>query len=192
MCERFWDRRTEEEAGVGAAEVGPVALAFDAEHPSAGLPAITDLTTGGAAGCVMATFCSEERAAEAVVQVPALVARTPAAVGADVETAPVIERGDHRRSFGVGTRSKIGSGGGSCQRNEAGKAQQNFLHCNRHQLSQILIRFRCPQKRPRKSRVRAPQPSIDGRNLRESGAKSRLRNATLANEVKRRQVSDLL
>jgi len=38
------------EAGVRAAEISPVALAFQAEHPGAGLPAIANLTTSGTAG----------------------------------------------------------------------------------------------------------------------------------------------
>src|SRR5262249_5369424 len=39
--------QTEDRAGVVAGEVGPVALALDAEHPSGRLPAIADLTTDG-------------------------------------------------------------------------------------------------------------------------------------------------
>jgi hypothetical protein len=45
-----------EEADIVAAEIGPVALAFDALYPIGRLPAIADLTTDGAAGCVMAPF----------------------------------------------------------------------------------------------------------------------------------------
>ena len=41
---------------VAALQVSPIALRFEAEHPGAGLPAITDLATGDAAGRVVATF----------------------------------------------------------------------------------------------------------------------------------------
>ena len=51
-----------EQADIAALEVGPVALGFETEHPGAGLPAIADLTTGGAAGRIVATFGSDERA----------------------------------------------------------------------------------------------------------------------------------
>src|ERR1700692_4946772 len=45
-----------EKADIAAAEIGPVALAFDAPHPIGRLPAIADLTTGGGDGCAMAGF----------------------------------------------------------------------------------------------------------------------------------------
>ena len=44
------------QADIAALEVGPVALGFETEHPGAGLPAIADLTTDGAAGRVMAAL----------------------------------------------------------------------------------------------------------------------------------------
>src|SRR6185437_1574024 len=74
-------------ACIRALQVGPVALGFKAEHPVAGLPAIADLATDEAAGRIVATFRhgrDRSRAGD-VVQVPALVARTAAAVHADVE-----------------------------------------------------------------------------------------------------------
>src|SRR5947209_7836302 len=46
----------EQRADVVAGEVGPVALAFHAEHPLAGLPAVADLTTDGATGRIMRTL----------------------------------------------------------------------------------------------------------------------------------------
>src|SRR5205823_1893258 len=46
----------ESQADVRSAKIGPVALAFEAEHPIAGLPAITDLTAGDTAGCIVTTF----------------------------------------------------------------------------------------------------------------------------------------
>src|SRR4051812_4160926 len=97
--------RESKEADVRTAEIGPVALRFETEHPVAGLPAIADLTTDGAAASVVATF----RAAANRNVGPAVVARAPAAVGADVESAPVIHCSDHRRRLGVRTRSEIRS-----------------------------------------------------------------------------------
>src|SRR5205814_1145280 len=85
-----------EKADAAALEVGPVALAFEAEHPSASLPAIADLAAGRAAGRIVAAVTAVERATRHII--PALVARSPAAVGADVETAPVVDRGDDRPS----------------------------------------------------------------------------------------------
>src|ERR1700754_500744 len=43
-------------ADVAALEVSPVALRFKTEHEGAGLPAIADLTTDGAAGRIVGTF----------------------------------------------------------------------------------------------------------------------------------------
>src|SRR4029434_2740094 len=64
-----------EQADVAAPQVRPVALAFDAEHPCARLPAITDLAAGNTAGRVVATFVCEEDASGSDV-VPALAAAT--------------------------------------------------------------------------------------------------------------------
>ena len=112
---------------IAAAEVCPVALAFNTEHPGAGLPAIADLATGRAAARIMATFVGDEHAGGGHC-IPALAARTPATVGADVETAPVIDRGDHRRRLGVRTRSEIGSSGRSREGNESNRPKQKLLH----------------------------------------------------------------
>src|SRR5207245_63514 len=62
---------------IAAVEVSPVALRFHAEHPRSCLPAVADLTTDGAAGCVMATL--RESDAEAGL-VPTVAARSPAAI----------------------------------------------------------------------------------------------------------------
>ena len=54
--------------------------------------------------------------------VPALARRTIAAVGADVETAPIIDRGDHRRRLGVWAGGQIGCIGlasDGCERDRA-------------------------------------------------------------------------
>src|SRR6202022_2525885 len=55
------DETGEHQARVRALQVSPVTLRFNAEHPGAGLPAITDLTTGDAAGCVMAPFAPDQK-----------------------------------------------------------------------------------------------------------------------------------
>src|ERR1700723_3788402 len=81
--------RRKEVADTAAAEIGPVALAFDAPHPIGRLPAIADLTTGGAAGCVMATFRPRQIANRIVQEVPALAGGAAAAVDADIEPRPV-------------------------------------------------------------------------------------------------------
>ena len=49
-------RVIDEEAIIATAEIGPVALAFDTDHPIGELPPVTDLTTDRAAGRIMATF----------------------------------------------------------------------------------------------------------------------------------------
>src|SRR5262249_53278654 len=88
-----------QEAGVAAAQVGPVTLGFDAEHPVGSLPAIADLTTDHAAGRVMATLGdgeTEEHVAK-TLEVPALAGRGATAVHTDVEAAPVVDRGNDRR-----------------------------------------------------------------------------------------------
>jgi hypothetical protein len=69
-------------------------LSFDTEYPGAALEAVTDLTTGDAAVGIVAAFRGEERPAKAGVLVPAVAGRTPTPVGAGIETAPVVNRGD--------------------------------------------------------------------------------------------------
>src|SRR3979490_2981821 len=125
------DRR-EEQAEIVASEISPVALRFQTEHPRGCLPAIADLTTSRAAGCVMTTFPerSNRNACGRCSEIPALAARSPTAVGADGEAAPIINRGDHRkRRLGVRTRREVGSGSGSqAQRNETNRTKQKLLH----------------------------------------------------------------
>src|SRR5205807_1222964 len=121
----------ESRAHVGASQVSPIALGLKPEYPGAGLPAITELTTGDAAGRIMRALRRKRRANE----IPLLAARSPAAVGTDVEAAPIIDRGDHlwgRR--GVGLRGKIGGRGWrsrtQCQAqcNKSRASQQKLFH----------------------------------------------------------------
>src|SRR6202007_2417348 len=87
----------EQQAGVGAREVSPVALRFQAEHPRTGLPAVTDLATDRAARGVMATFRDRKDGSAGGRRAgPAIVARTPAAGDNGVENAPIIHTRDHR------------------------------------------------------------------------------------------------
>src|SRR5258708_30360961 len=89
-----------------------VALAFYAEHPVRGLPAIADLATNRAAGCVMATFRRgiNRNARGRCSEIPAFAGGPTAAVDSDVETAPVIDGRNHRRRrLGVGTGREIRS-----------------------------------------------------------------------------------
>src|SRR4051812_385585 len=66
----------EEQAGIRSAQISPIALRFQAEYPGAGLPAVTDLTTGNATGRIMASLgrYGRNHAAAIVVDVPALAA----------------------------------------------------------------------------------------------------------------------
>src|SRR6202012_2338157 len=63
-----------DQAHIRTAEVSPVALRFETEHPGLGLPAIADLATGGAAIRVVRAFGTESRVS------PAVVAGAPTAV----------------------------------------------------------------------------------------------------------------
>src|SRR3954469_938010 len=113
-------------AGVPAREIGPVALCFEAEHEGAVLPAITDLAAGDGARRVMAAFRNAGRETNSLV--PAIARRAIAAVGANVEAAPIIDRRDHRRRLGVGTGGEIcgtGLGRDGCER-EAGERGCNL------------------------------------------------------------------
>src|SRR6185437_11571047 len=81
--------RAVEQAGVGALEVGPIALGLDAPHPPARLPANAELATGKAAGCVMAPLAEGRNGTSArdqvIGEVPAIMGRAAAAVQAGVE-----------------------------------------------------------------------------------------------------------
>jgi len=69
--------------------------------------AAADLAAGDAAGCIVATFSADNQRRRN--RIPALAARSPTAVGADVETGPIIDCGDHRGRLGVRTRRQVGS-----------------------------------------------------------------------------------
>src|SRR5581483_3387332 len=118
-------------ARIRTLQVRPVALGLEAEHPVARLPAIADLTTDETAGRIMATFRHgrDRSDADNGVEVPALVAGAAAAVEADIEATPVVDRGDHRGRLSVGPRGKVSRQRRSdAQTNKTGRSQQNFLH----------------------------------------------------------------
>src|SRR5262245_34479813 len=107
-----------ENADVRSVQISPVALRFETEHPTGALPTVTNLTANHAAGRIVTTFTEggHDSCTREVRNIPALVARSPTAVGADVEAAPVINRSDHRgRRLGVGTGRHIG---GRCGRDD--------------------------------------------------------------------------
>src|SRR3954469_20531235 len=80
----------DELAGVGALDVGPVALAFGAEDPAASLPAIADLATGRRAGRIVAAFgVGRGDPGKADVVGPAGAGRCAAGIQADIEAAPI-------------------------------------------------------------------------------------------------------
>src|SRR3954451_17171476 len=83
--------RREQRADVVAREVSPVALTFDAEHPRARLRAVADLTADRAAG---RTVHPPPPTAD---ETPGRMGGPPPAVDTDVEAAPVVDRGNHRR-----------------------------------------------------------------------------------------------
>src|SRR6516225_8498369 len=74
-------------------EARPVALAFQAEYELVGLPAVADLSADHTTGPIDASVI-EQHAAE-WSHVPTIVGASPAAVRADVETAPVVNRSHH-------------------------------------------------------------------------------------------------
>src|SRR6267142_5828434 len=103
------NKRSKNAARIRSTQISPVALGFDTEHPSAALPTVTNLSADDPAGCVVTAFRGgRNRSPEGACRSPAVAARPPAAVGADVETAPVIDRSDHRRRLGIRTGREIG------------------------------------------------------------------------------------
>src|SRR6185437_10857985 len=93
---------------IGAGQIGPVALSFQAEHPGRALPAIADLTADRGTARGMASFgAAKGRGSDGErVRIPAVMAPCATIVAADVEAAPVI--GDsHWQRFGVRADRKV-------------------------------------------------------------------------------------
>src|SRR4051812_10267415 len=72
----------------------PISLRFQAEHKLIGLPAVADLSASEAPGAIRATTCDCSCRRH---EIHTTVALSPAAVGTDVESGPIIDRRDHRR-----------------------------------------------------------------------------------------------
>src|SRR5262249_23285531 len=115
-----------------AVDVCPIALSFQAEYKLTGLPAIAELTADDAARLISAAIvnnCTSDGD-----KVPTIAALTPAAVGTDVETGPVVDRNNHRRRrcLGVGTRGEISSrrGRGHHECEHPNGSETKLLHCH--------------------------------------------------------------
>src|SRR6516164_4882499 len=105
-------------------EARPVALTFQAEYELVGLPAVADLSADHTTGPIDASVI-EQHAAE-WSNVPTVVGISPAAVSADVETAPVVNRSHHwvrscRQICG-------GRGGGRAYCDQSNGTQPKLLH----------------------------------------------------------------
>src|SRR5258708_3473252 len=122
------------QADIRSTQIGPIALCFQTEHHRAAHPTVADLAAGDRAGRVVTTLsdAKTKRNPEDGRFTPALVAPAAAGVGTDVEAAPVIDRSDDRRRFGVGAGREIscGSGRSQAQCNQSDCAQQKILHYN--------------------------------------------------------------
>src|SRR5712672_4177241 len=81
--------RRVENADPRVAKIGPVSLAFETEHPGAGLPAIAELATSEPSRPLAASVRKD-------AEIHTIAALAPAAVSADVEAAPVVN-GSHIR-----------------------------------------------------------------------------------------------
>ena len=116
----------EKRAEARVAEIRPIALCFHAKHPLTGLPTVADLTadeTSGPRGAAV----SEAKDTK-TIEIQAAVALTPAAVAADVEAAPVVNRGH------IGGRSCLDGhirgrrGRSHPKSNQSDCRQQKLLH----------------------------------------------------------------
>ena len=82
-----------DEAEALVAEIRPIALSFQAKHPLAGLPAITELAADEASGPIAAAL--SDGYASRVKEIHTAVALAPTAIGADVKAGPVVDRSDY-------------------------------------------------------------------------------------------------
>ena len=81
----------EKRAEARVAEIRPIALCFQAKHPLVGLPTVADLAADETSG-PRAAAVSEAKDTK-TIEIQAAVALTPAAIAADVEAGPVVNRG---------------------------------------------------------------------------------------------------
>src|SRR6478736_9090499 len=118
-----------DQADARVAEIRPIALSFQTEHPVAGLPAVADLAAGDASGSIAATV-SEVKASH-IKEIHTVAALSPAAIAADIEPGPVVNRGHHRgRRLVVRTWRQISSrrGSGHAQGHYSNRSEQKLLH----------------------------------------------------------------
>src|SRR5258705_4031498 len=116
-----------ENADARAAQIRPITLSFHAENELICLPAVADLATGDASGAIGATVRNERAGYRN--DAPAIAALTPAAITADVETRPIVHRGDvrHRRCLNSHISGRRG-GGHAHQCYQTDRSQQKLLH----------------------------------------------------------------
>src|ERR1700738_3014341 len=89
-----------ENANIRSLQISPVALRFQTEHPAGALPTVSNLTANHSAARSATTFTEGGDRYTEVRDIPAFVGPCAAAIGTDVETAPVIQ-GNGRRRWGL-------------------------------------------------------------------------------------------
>ena len=177
----------EDQADVAALEIRPVALGFNAEHQSC--RSASDSRSGhrqrrrSRRGSLRRRTNTPRRGDD----VPALAARAPAAVGADVEAAPVVDR--RRSSRAPWCRDAPQDQ--QRRREPPARSQQATVPAKTSSsYSPRFVRFRWSPEAFSNSDASAAH-SILSTIYADLTEKCRLRNATLAHEVMRRQVNDL-
>lgn len=110
------------EANIAAGEISPVDQCFHAEDPGRQLPAVAELSTKRAARRVMAAFVPD------TIEIPVKAAGTTAAVDADIEAAPIIDRDNRLGIIGWSCRKIRGNGWCSAKRNSSRRDKQEFPH----------------------------------------------------------------
>src|SRR6202012_3088017 len=112
------------QARIRTPQIGPIALRLDAEHPVHRLPAITDLAADQTAARGVTALARRRRNSSTsdVGEIPAPVTRRAATVETDIKDAPVVDRCDDWRGFGVGPRRKVG---GRCRARKSGDREQS-------------------------------------------------------------------
>src|SRR5258707_8847844 len=102
-----------EKANIRSLQISPVALRFQTEHPTGALPTVSNLTANHSAVRIVTTFTEGGDRSTEARDIPALVARSPAAVGADVEAAPVVNGSHIHPGRRRGTGAEAGGRGRS-------------------------------------------------------------------------------
>src|SRR5580692_8279846 len=82
-------------ADIRSLQISPVALPFQTEHPTGALPTVSNLTASHCAVRIVTTFTEGDDRSKEACDTPAFAAQGAAAVGADVEATPIVDR-NHR------------------------------------------------------------------------------------------------